>query len=212
MVPGFLKYFTTFPSQAAECLRCRFAPWSGGETPRLCRTLTHVRAGGFAGTFPALRNARSRHAWGATPPPLPKARGRLGPCGHAPAECLRCQFAPWGGELTLAPDREVNARPRSVTGLDDSRLGQLANARAHQAVRAAGFVGTFPLSHLKPGGNGFCAVPIGGHPSPFFVYGKAGALVPGGHRPAPTEPAGETCAPLQPPAGLGVSPQTPQVF
>ena len=68
MVPGFFKYFTTFPSQA-------------------------VRA----------RTER---------------------------------FAPWGGELTLAPDREVNARPRSVTGLDDSRLGQLANARAHQAVGA----------------------------------------------------------------------------
>ena len=48
------------------------------------------------------------------PPPLPKARGRLGPCGHAPAECLRCLFAPWSGELTLALVQDDNARPRGL--------------------------------------------------------------------------------------------------
>ncbi len=182
----------------------------------MCRTLPRVRAGGFAGTFPALRNARSRHAWGATPPPLPKARGRLGPCGHAPAECLRCQFAPWGGELTLAPDREVNARPRSVTGLDDSRLGQLANARAHQAVGArprrwfCRDLSAFPSQ--ARGQRLLCCPNRGTSVPPFFcVWEGRGA----GARWAPSsaDRAGRrNLRPLQPPEGLGVSPQTPQVF
>ena len=36
---------------AAECLRCRFAPRSGGETPRLIDSLPRVRAIGFAGAL-----------------------------------------------------------------------------------------------------------------------------------------------------------------
>ena len=53
-------------------------------TPRLCRTITHVRAGDFAGTLSALAAGKKAACLGCNPPPLRDARGRLGPCGHAP--------------------------------------------------------------------------------------------------------------------------------
>ena len=55
----------------------QFAPRSGGETPRLIEPMPHVRAGSFVGTFPALPQARSRHAWSAAPRPCRRREGGL---------------------------------------------------------------------------------------------------------------------------------------
>ena len=106
---------------AAECLRCLFAPWSGELTLALDREdSTRPRRrfrwdpfrpcrrqeGGMPGAqLPALAEGE-RAAWPVRPrTPRKRADGpitarapsapapRLGPCGHAPAECLRCLFA-----------------------------------------------------------------------------------------------------------------------
>ena len=45
--------------------------------PRLIERIVHVRAGGFAVPFPALPQARSRHAWGATPRPCGTQEGGM---------------------------------------------------------------------------------------------------------------------------------------
>ena len=120
---GFFVHLYISLSQAAECLRCLFAPWAARfaradrtdkARPRrwLCCDLSALAVGGRAACL-----ERSS-------PPLPKARGRLGPCGHGPAECLRCQFAPRGGELTLALDRAGPSRPRRWFCRDLSGLAE----------------------------------------------------------------------------------------
>ena len=115
-----------FPSQAAECLRCQFAPWAA-RFARADRTDKARPRRWLCWDLPGLAERKKPACLERSSPPLPKARGRLGPCGHGPAECLRCQFAPRGGELTLALVRGDNARPRRRFRWDVSSFFPAAN-------------------------------------------------------------------------------------
>ena len=61
-------------------------------------------------------------------------------------------------------------------------------------------------------GSGRGGKRIGGHTSPFFCVWEGRALVPGGHRPAPTEAAAENYGPCNPLKVLGFHPKPHKPF
>ncbi len=71
--------------------------------PRLIERKKRVHATSFAGTFPALPQARSRHAWGATP---------RAPSAPVPRPSAWAVSSRLGAAACAALDREEKARPR----------------------------------------------------------------------------------------------------
>ena len=123
--------------------------------PRLIERIVHVRAGGFAVPFPALPQARSRHAWGATPRPCGTQEGgmaraathrRLGPrlierIVHVRAGGFAVPFP----ALPQARSRHAwGATPRPC----GTQEGGMARAATHRR-RAAGAYPTAPRCFLS---------------------------------------------------------------
>ena len=101
-----------FPSQAAECLRCRFAPWAARfaradridkARPRRSASAVDSRLGaaacaaldreekarprrGFCWALSGLAERKKPACLGCNPPPLRDARGRHGQSGHGRLE------------------------------------------------------------------------------------------------------------------------------
>ena len=73
------------PGATAQCLGCLFAPRSGELTLALVQDADARARRRFRWDLSGLAERKKPACLERSSPPLPKARGRLGPCGHAPA-------------------------------------------------------------------------------------------------------------------------------